>query len=409
MAKHFIGVEDYKISPEWKAPSKKTTIALTLTALYLVRKYCSNKKSKRGGSSWQGSRFTQDNRQKCTVKMHYSKNLDAHKEQLNRYLVKEGKGKDGGKPILYGTDLEEYKKNMRKKNFRIFLSPASNKVPLDALAKTFVTNLETQTGFKFYWIASEHYDTAHHHVHLLINGIDKNGKDVFIPRDVVKTYMRENARNICTSLIGNRTVEEIKQEKEDLLQSNRFTYLDTNIESKLKNNTFFMSQNDSESVRTRLDHLAHLGLCRYKDNSYIFSKDWDKTLKTNGRYNSFLQSRKELQYTNEINLELYDTSKGTVSGIVTKIYKTDEVSDNHALLVEGIDGKAYFVPLFYKPKNLNKGDTIQIEPKENQKGRLTPTISFKSNKELYNEVKRNGFKKGFAEQVCKENGDSIQR
>lgn len=326
--------------------------------------------------------------------------MDAHKEQINRYLVKEGKGKDGVQPILYGTPEAEYRKNMTAKNFRIFLSPASNSVPLKTLANTFVSSLEMQTGYKLYWVAAEHYDTAHHHVHLLINGTDKNGKDVFFPRDTVKTFMRENARDICTSLIGTRTKEDIALEKEGLLTANRYTYLDEKIKDRIETGGILKKYRVeyNETVRRRLEHLTKLGLCRYEDDRYIFTPEWDKTLKTNGKYNAFISSKDELKYTKEKNLTLYDGTQGTVCGIITKIYRTDEVSDNHAILLESIDGKAYFIPLFRKPV-AKGGQLIEVVPEKNQKGRLTPQINKQTKDEIELKCVKHDYRTGFAEAV----------
>ncbi len=402
MAKHFIGVDDYKISPTWKAPGrKKSSIALGLLALYALKRYNSSKK--KGGSGSGGRKIlnqANDTRQRCTVKMHYSKSMEAHKEQINRYLVKEGKGKEGTAPVLYGTSEEEYRKNMSVKNFRIFLSPASNTIPLQTLTKTFVASLEAQTGYQLYWIAAEHYDTAHHHVHLLINGQDKNGKDVFFPPDMVKTFMRENACNICTSLVGSRTKEDLALEKEGAITANRYTYLDERINEQMKDAQVGLNYTgrDRENINRRLDHLRSLGLCRFEVDKYIFNSEWEKTLKTNGRYNAFISSRKALKYTNEQNLLLYDGKQGSVSGIITKIYKTDEVSDNHAILLESIDGKAYFIPLFRKP-SVSGGQTVEVIPEKNQKGRLVPKVYKRSQEDLAAECSAKDYRKGFAVQV----------
>ena len=396
MARHFIGVDDYEIKPEWKPPQrKKSSMALGLAALYVLRKYHQGKKKTGGGGGTRyHSSYQKDTRQRCTVKMHYSKSMAAHKEQINRYLKKEGKGKDGVAPTLYGTPEEDYRKNMTKLNFRIFLSPASNNIPLETLASSFIASLEAQTGKKLFWVAANHYDTAHHHTHLLINGTDQNGDDVFFPPDMVKTFMRETARNLCTSLIGSRTKEDMKKEREGLLTVNRYTYLDDQIKEKLIDNRYTMHVWDAESTRQRLEHLHSLGLCTYADNQYTFTPAWEKTLRTNGKYNAFINSRKELKYTNENNLELYDGSQGVVSGVVTKIYRTDEVSDNHAILLESINGKAYFIPLYRKPY-VRKGEGVEITPEKNQKGRLTPKVSRKTVKELQVEATERGFKKGY--------------
>jgi len=87
-----------------------------------------------------------DARQKCVVKMQYSDSHKAHRLQLEKYLVREGTDIDGGHAKLYGTDSGEYRKNMVERNFRIFLSPQSNKVDLKALAETFMIKLQRATG-----------------------------------------------------------------------------------------------------------------------------------------------------------------------------------------------------------------------------------------------------------------------
>lgn len=369
MAKHFIGVENYVISPTWKPPRKKRYALLGLAALYMLRK----NKSGSGGRKNSISYSKTDTRQRCTVKMHYSYNIKAHQEQINRYLTKEGKGKEGETPSLYGSSVAEYKKNMVEKNVRIFLSPSSDKIPLTALTKKFIEQLEKQTGYELSWVAAEHYDTAHPHSHILINGVDKKGKDVFFPPDLVRTFMRENARNICTKLIGSRTKEDMKREREGLIESHRFTFLDKDISERLEDNTYTLKGFEKESVKNRFDYLTKLNLCSVKYNTYTFIDGWEEKLKINGRYNSFLSSRQELQKTDKQNLKLYQGDPKEISGTITKIYKTDDVSENHAILLETEKNTAYFVPLFYKPF-VQEGEKILIEGIKNQKGRLTPKI-----------------------------------
>jgi hypothetical protein len=214
---------------------------------------------------------------------------------------------------------------------------------------------------------------------------------------MVKTFMRETARNICTSLIGSRTKEDIAKEKEGQLTANRYTWLDDKIKERLADNKLQLTSKDrrNESLVNRLDHLMELRLCRFENDKFLFFQGWDQKLRTNGRYNAFLSARKELKYTNEQNLELYDGSKGIVSGVVTKIYKTDEVSDNHAILLESIDGNAYFIPMFKKPK-IRYGEGIQVTPQKNQRGRLTPTIEKKTKEELLAKSEARDYRYGLA-------------
>jgi len=340
--------------------------------------------------------------------MQYSNSKAAHRVQLEKYLVREGTDIDGSRAKLYGTDLDEYCQNMADKNFRIFLSPQSDKINLKDLAEKFIKKLEQQTGYTLYWQAANHYNTAHPHAHLLINGVDKNGKEVEIPRDVVKTFMREYARDICTSQIGHRTAAELAIEKEKELEAQRFTKLDQTIKELGGNNgKVYTSQiySDRERTLTRLENLRKLGMCTYDKGAYHLSDQWEENLKANARYNTFLEARSLLKYSDPSKLKVYTGELGTITGKVTKIYRLeDDTSDNHAVVIESEDGKnAWFVPLFKAPEmltgksktlfengkpvmkdgkpvierekiRLSEGENVSVKAYANQKGRLTPVI-----------------------------------
>lgn len=388
--RHFLfETKEYRINPRFRRKRNEQDSAVALARLLrrlTPRSFKSNKSS--GGGS--GGRRV-DIRQKCVVKMNYSNNMHAHLKQLNEYLVREGTDVDGSRAKLYGTDLEEYRENMVDRNFRIFLSPQSDKVDLKDLTEKFVKKLEQQTGYTLYWQAANHYNTAHPHAHILINGRDKTGKEVEIPRDIVKTFMREYARDICTSQLGYRTSSELAIEKEKELEAQRFTKLDEKIKERSGNSfKIFTNQiySDRERILTRLENLRKLGLCVYDNGAYNLSAQWEDDLRANSRYNKFLEARSELKYADPSKLKVYTGEHGTITGKVTKIYKLDDdASDNHAVVIESLDGKsAYFVPLLKSPvlhdgnlkSRLKEGETVSIKTYESQRGRLTPVI-FKNN------------------------------
>jgi hypothetical protein len=387
--RHFLfETKEYRISPYFKRRKKEQDSAVALSKL--IRRLTPRSRSGSGGNKDHGGGFIRrgvDTRQKCVVKMHYSNSSEAHRKQLEEYLVREGTDRDGSRAKLYGTNLEEYRENMVDKNFRIFLSPQSDKINLKDMTEKFVKKLEQQTGYTLYWQGANHYNTAHPHAHLLINGKDKNGREVEIPRDIVKTFMREYARDICTSQIGYRTAYEIAVEKEKELEAPRFTKLDKKIKELGGDSSLVYTSQiyvDRERTLTRLENLRKLGMCTYVDGAYQLSPSWDEDLRANGRYNTFLKARSELQYADPSKLKVYSGEHGIITGKVTKIYRTDDdASDNHAVVIEGLDGKtAYFVPLFKAPvlhdgkekTRLKEGEMVSIKTYESQRGRLTPVI-----------------------------------
>ena len=364
---------------------------------------------RKGGTSKPKAR-PRDLRQKCTVKMQYSNSLEAHHFQIKNYLIREGAGVDGSIPELFGSNIDEYKSNMVPKNFRIFLCPKTNDYDLQDLGEQFIKKLEKQTGYQLYWQGACHYNTAHHHTHILINGVDKQGKEIHFPRDVIKTFMRETARDLCTARIGNRTWKDLEREKEEELAVSRYTKLDDKIHNLSIDSRVAVGKHtfDRERILARLETLRKLKLCNYENNGYVLKEGWQEDLRANGRYNAFLKAREELKYTDPSLLKVYSGEQGLITGRVTKIYRTDDdASDNHAVILEGIDGRAHFIPLLKKPEIhdgkdkllLKEGELVTIKAYQSQKGRLTPVFFKMDVRSVQKEIRKDNHSGALADEV----------
>jgi len=411
--RHFLyETKEYRVNPRFKRKRNEQDSAVALARL--LRRIGSRPRSGTGHNG--GARRGVDARQKCVVKMQYSNSGAAHRVQLEKYLIREGTDFDGSRAKLYGTDIEEYRENMVDKNFRIFLSPQSDKINLKDMTEKFMKTLEQQTGYEFFWQGANHYNTAHPHAHILINGKDRNGKEVEIPRDIVKTFMREYARDICTSQIGNRTMGEIALEKERELEAQRFTRLDESLKDLCGDNFSIYPNNvyaNRERVLVRIENLRKMGMCSFKDGAYRFSPNWEEDLRANGRYNTFLAARSQLRYSDQANLKVFSGADGVVSGKVTKIYRPeDDTSNNHAVIIEGLDGKAYFVPLLKAPEmivkfgyegkektKLKEGELVRINTYQTQNGRLTPVIFKYDDNNAVKEINWNNYSSVLATEI----------
>jgi hypothetical protein len=145
-------------------------------------------------------------------------------------------------------------------------------------------------------------------------------------------------------------------------------------------NKIYGNSNQNIYVK-RIEYLISIGLCKWQNSAYKLDDRWEETLRTQGRYNCYLDAQKSLQHTDAKQMTLYESAMGKISGTVTKIYKTDDISDNYALVIEDKEtGKAYFVPLYKRP-DIMSGEDITLTPKTNQKGRLTPVITVKGEEE----------------------------
>jgi hypothetical protein len=337
--------------------------------------------------------------QMCVVKLNIGKDKTAHIRFIREYLPQENKKQVAEKPQLFSDTpvnpefLAAYTDTMTDKHFKFIISPENPKVDCEALTKTLVKRLEAVMGEKFSWMAAVHTDTAHPHAHLLINGVDKNGRDVYFDKTLIKKTIREMSRQICTSMIGKRTAEEIKQSISMAHRSHRYCFIDDAIKTRETPLPDASGQFESavfitdDIMRKRLLFLSDLGFAeRKKDGGreiFYLERNWKKKLKDIGRYNSFLDARNNLLSTASYNLEIFTAETGTISGTVTKIYKmNDEDSWNNALLIENHAlRKAWYVPLHFGPdeKRLLNA-SVKCELKTLQTGKLVPRLIIRHQK-----------------------------
>jgi hypothetical protein len=333
------------------------------------------------------------NQQLCVVKLNIGKEKTAHIRFIQEYLPQENKKQVLEKPELFNDGmvdpgfLSSYYAAMTDRHFKFIISPESQAVNCEALTRTLVKRLEAVTGKRFSWMAAVHTDTNHTHAHLLINGADKDGETVYFDRILIKKTIREMSRQICTSMIGKRTPDEIRQSIAMAYKSYRYCFIDDAIKEweitippdrSGQHASKVFPQDDL--MRKRLIFLAELGFAEKKKTGsrevYYLERDWKKKLKDMGRYNSFLDARNNLLSTAVHNLEKFTAETGVVRGTVTKLYKmNDEDSWNNAVLIENKAlKKAWYVPLHFTPDEKLLNASVKCGLKTLQTGRLVPRM-----------------------------------
>ena len=325
------------------------------------------------------------------VKMRYSDKFDSHQKFVEEYITQEKKeevkvkpvvftgklnpfARGGERQVVYGKDaVEAYKSKMVGRHYKFIISPDSKDVPLEQFTTAYMHRMQSEMGMRLDWIAAIHNDTAHPHVHILVNGKTADGlepKKLF-RKDFIRHRCRAIASEITTNLIGPRTEEQKRLAREKIFEALRWTPNDLNIQEAVKDGIVVPT---NELMHRRLDFLKTKGLAQFKDGKFILDKKWDEILVNTGRYNSFLEAREELKLTDKANLELF-CGKGKIQGKVTKLYRmNEEWQHNNGLLVEDGKGQAWFVPLFNPPPAKFAGKSVIIENQANSKGLLVPKI-----------------------------------
>lgn len=311
--------------------------------------------------------------QRVMFKMTYSSNLDMHKRYIELYMPQIGKDGVDKNSERFGTEIKEYEKHMSPLHFKCIISPESQNIDLEALTKCYVKKLETMTGYEFYWLGCIHRDTDHHHVHLAINGIDKNGKTIHFPKDFIKNTMREMLSKVATDMIGERTYKEIQEAKQNQTKAKRWTNYDEELK-KLPEKKYIPSLNSG--IVKRLQFLESIKLAKKENDFYTLCPDFEEVLKATGRYNTFLE-----EYLKPDPIPLHIFAGGNITGKVERVISFDkDESWNDAIIIRNNEGR-YYIPIYQLHKENLEGKTVSIE---NAKGGLNRNVTDKSIKIIRN-------------------------
>jgi len=154
------------------------------------------------------------------------------------YLRREGVTRDGEKARLFGPETEEVDpKEFAERcqddrhHFRFIVSPedAAELTDLKGYSRELAGQMEKDLGTKLDWVAVDHWNTQHPHIHLIVRGVTEDGQDLVIARDYIKEGMRARAQDLVTQELGPRTELDIRRGLERQVEQERWTQLDRQI------------------------------------------------------------------------------------------------------------------------------------------------------------------------------------
>ncbi|MBR7653660.1 DUF3363 domain-containing protein [Brucella oryzae] len=154
------------------------------------------------------------------------------------YLRRDGVTRDGEKARLFGPETENADARAfaercgdDRHHFRFIVSPddAPEMADLKSFTRDLVGQMERDLGTKLDWVAVDHWNTEHPHVHLIVRGVRDDGQDLVISRDYIKEGMRDRARDLITQELGPRTDLDIRRSLESQIETERWTQLDRQL------------------------------------------------------------------------------------------------------------------------------------------------------------------------------------
>jgi len=113
-------------------------------------------------------------------------------------------------------------------HFRFIVSPqdAAELADLRAFTRDLMDQAKADLGTGLDWVAVDHWNTSHPHVHVLVRGVGDDARDLVISRDYISTGLRARASELVTLELGPRTDRQIRSDLEAEIGAERWTRLD---------------------------------------------------------------------------------------------------------------------------------------------------------------------------------------
>ena len=151
------------------------------------------------------------------------------------YLKRDGVTRDGGDGLMFDATTDDVVTGAfaercqdDRHHLRFIVSPddAVELSDLKAFTRDLMDQASRDLGTDLDWVAIDHWDTEHPHIHVLVRGRDDHGKDLVVARDYIAHGMRARASDLVSLELGPRTDREIQSHLDRQVDQERWTKLD---------------------------------------------------------------------------------------------------------------------------------------------------------------------------------------
>ncbi len=305
-----------------------------------------------------------------------------------RYIQRDGTSRDGERGQLYSATedradgaafLERGQEDRHQ--FRFIVSPedGADLSDLTAYTRDLMRQMEADLGTKLDWVAVNHHNTGHPHVHVIVRGKDDLGENLVINGDYLANGIRERASELTTLELGPVTEIEQTRKLSAEVDQDRFTRIDRAMTEEADERFIDLRHEPDDPRRQfdrtlrlrRLGKLEQMGLAtEHAPGVWELSEGMEPTLRELGEHGDIIRNmHKALKADglerDPMTFQLHDAAPETpIVGRVVDKYLTDEMGENLTLVVDGIDGRTHHVPGIgpARVEDARIGSIIEIGP-----------------------------------------------
>nr|WP_301274200.1 DUF3363 domain-containing protein [Acetobacter senegalensis] len=278
------------------------------------------------------------------------------------YIQRDGTSREGQRGQLYGPEADRAdgdafleRGHDDRHQFRFIVSPedAEQMQDMSAFTRDLMKQMETDLGTKLDWVAVNHFNTGHPHVHIVINGRDDHRDDLVINGDYITQGLRERATELVTLELGPETVLEQRRKLENMVGQDRFTRIDRQLLALAEDGPIDMrgEQGGDHVLRQRrLAKLERMGLASQTEPGvWTLAPETEKTLRELGERGDIIRAMnramREQGRAPDPGLFVFHgpASRDTVEGRILDRHLSDELGEQIGLVIDGVDGRTHHV------------------------------------------------------------------
>ncbi len=332
------------------------------------------------------------------------------------YLRREGVTKDGGPGRMFDAERDDADHRAcaercdgDRHHFRFIVSPddATELSDLKTFTRDLMAHAERDLGTKLDWVAVDHWNTEHPHIHVIIRGRTDDDRDLVISRDYIREGMRARAQELVTLELGPRSDQEIRRSLETQIEAERWTRLDRTLAREAAANGGIIDlrpdrhrqPNELHTIKVgRMRKLERLGLAQQVDGQWMLAENAELTLRALGERNDII---KRIHH----GLAQHSWERGTSSFVLASEAETtpvvgrlvargldDELKGTAYAVIDGVDGRAHHIRLadLDATGDSEPGSTMELRRYEDTRGRQRLAVAVRSDLRLEGQVKANG-------------------
>lgn len=280
------------------------------------------------------------------------------------YIERDGVEQDGSRGRMFGPDGDlqraEFGKAIEgeKRQFRFIVAPEDgNELDLRDYTQRLVERMEKDLGRELRWAAVCHYNTDNPHVHLVVRGVDTDGREVRIDRTYLSQSMRMRAQELATMELGPRDELDVRRQLDREVALERLTTVDRQLgalvspERTVRIADIAVASDGRRISRPhalgRLEVLERLQLARrVSPNTWQLEDGWQQTLQRLGERGDIIKRMHREMRGQTLECRIFDAGgSAPVEGIVQHKGLHDELSNTPFMIVETARREAHYVRL----------------------------------------------------------------